>query len=139
MSSASRGTDRSSRRPHAVTRIAGGCDMRKMRWLLLIAVALVSFGYASAPAAPVDVTGKWSGTWICTGFGAGEAWATLQQSGSKGTGVIWLNGELHANPARPGDVTIEGNVLTPHWATRDATGLNQFTVAGERMSGSAQL
>jgi hypothetical protein len=113
--------------------------MRKMRWLLLIAVALVSFGYASAPAAPVDVTGKWSGTWICTGFGAGEAWATLQQSGTKVTGVLWLNGELDANPGGPVDGTIEGNVLTLHWATRDATGLNQFMVAGERMSGSSQL
>jgi hypothetical protein len=113
--------------------------MRKMRWLLLIAVTLVSFGYASAPAAPVDVTGKWSGTWICTGFGAGEAWATLQQSGTKVTGVLWLNGELDANPGGPVDGTIEGNVLTLNWATRDASGLNQFMVTGERMSGSAQL
>jgi len=61
--------------------------MRKMRWLLLLAVALVSFGYASAPV-----------------YG-----------------------------------TIEGNVLTLNWATRDASGLNQFMVTGERMSGSAQL
>ena len=113
--------------------------MRKMRWLLLIAVTLVSFGYASAPAAPVDVTGKWSGTWICTGFGAGEAWATMQQSGTKVTGVLWLNGELDANPGGPVDGTIEGNVLTLNWATRDASGLNQFMVTGERMSGSAQL
>jgi hypothetical protein len=37
------------------------------------------------------------------------------------------------------DGTIEGNVLTLHWATRDATGLNQFMVTGERMSGSSQL
>jgi hypothetical protein len=87
----------------------------------------------------VDVTGKWSGTWICTGFGAGEAWATLQQSGTKVTGVLWLNGELDANPGGPVNGTIEGNVLTLNWATRDASGLNQFTVAGERMSGSSQL
>jgi hypothetical protein len=113
--------------------------MRKMRWLLLIAVALVSFGYASAPAAPVDVTGQWSGTWICTGFGAGEAWATLQQSGTKVTGVLWLRGELDANPGGLVDGTIEGNVLTLNWATRDASGLNQFMVTGERMSGSSQL
>src|SRR5260370_41064779 len=106
MSSSRRGTDRSSRRPHAVTRIAGGCDMRKMRWLLLIAVALVSFGYASAPAAPPDVTGKWSGTWICTGFGAVEAWAPLQQPGAKIPGLLWLNGEAAANPGAAVDRTI---------------------------------
>ena len=115
--------------------------MRRTRWLLLLAVALVSFEYAPAPAAPptVDVTGSWTGTWICTGFSAGEARATLQQSGAKVTGVLWLSGELDLNPGGPVNGTIEGNVLTLNWATRDATGFNQFTVNGDEMSGSAQL
>ena len=115
--------------------------MRRTRWLLLLAVALVSFEYAPAPAAPptVDVTGRWTGTWICTGFGAGEAWATLQQSGAKVTGALWLRGELDNNPGGLVHGTIDRNVVTLNWATRDASGLTQFVVRGEAMSGSAQL
>lgn len=113
--------------------------MRQMCWLLLI--ALVGLVSASAPAAApnVDVTGTWSGTWICTGFGAGEAWATLQQSGAKVTGALWLRGELDLNPGGSVKGTLEGNVLTLNWATRDASGLTQFTVSDHAMSGSAQL
>jgi hypothetical protein len=115
--------------------------MRQMCWLLVLAVALVGFGSSSAPAAPpsVDVTGTWTGTWICTGFGAGEAWATLQQSGAKVTGALWLRGELDNNPGGLVHGTIDGNVVTLNWATRDASGLTQFVVRGEAMSGSAQL
>jgi len=115
--------------------------MRTTRWLLLLALPLASFGCASAPAAHpiVDLTGTWTGTWICTGFGAGEAWATLRQSGAKVTGDLRFNGEIDLNPGGPVEGTIEGNVLTFHWATRDATGLGQFTVKGEDMSGSTQL
>ena len=118
--------------------------MLPMRWLLIGVLSLASFGCASKAAVPVapptvDVTGRWTGTWIAQGIGAGDAWATLRQSGAQVTGELTLNGTPDLNRGGPVEGTIEGNVLTFLWRSRNGHARGEFTVEGEEMSGSTQL
>src|SRR5437773_1404476 len=133
-----------TRWPHATSRYREAWNMLPMRWLLIGVLSLASFGCASKAALPVapptvDVTGTWTGTWIAQGIGAGDAWATLRQSGAQVTGELTLNGTPDLNRGGPVEGTIEGNVLTFLWRSRNGHARGEFTVEGEEMSGSTQL
>ena len=115
-----------------------------MRKLSMTMVSLVVFaavgcagGVGPATVAPtVDVTGKWTGTWVATNpaLGSGAIQMTLTQTGSQYTGNLLVTG-TPTNPSGPTQGVVSGNqvrVMQPSNMT------GSLTVQGDSMTGNVQ-
>jgi hypothetical protein len=114
--------------------------MRSFSATMLVLVVLAAVGCAggagSATMAPtVDVTGKWSGTWVGSGsVGSGMIEMTLKQTGSQYTGNLVVTGSL-TDPSGFTQGVVSGNqvrIVLPSNLT------GTLTAQGDSMTGDVQ-
>lgn len=104
--------------------------------LLIAALMALSAGCAGGTATTsppsVDVSGKWSGTWIFenASMGGGQISADLSQTGANVSGPASVSGPTVNRPTRF-EGTVSGNTVT----LRSAFLSGSFTVNGDQMTG----
>ena len=108
---------------------------RGIGFLVLIAAGCARPDWIEQTLVTVDVTGAWQGTMSSAG-GAGpgtvNAALTLQQGGSKVTGLI-VTGYFGLPGSRPIEGTINGDAL--RFRTQDGRITGELQVSGDEMSG----
>jgi hypothetical protein len=99
---------------------------------VLAAAGCSSFGPATT-APTVDITGKWTGTWVATNpsLGSGTIEMTLKQTGSEYTGNLLVTG-TRTDPSGHTQGVVSGNNVRVMQPT-NLTG--SLTAQGDTMSG----
>lgn len=103
--------------------------------LVMLGLAGCAGGIGPATLPPtVDITGKWTGTWVATNpaLGSGVIEMTLKQTGSQYTGNLLVTG-TRTDPSGYTQGVVSGNevrVLQPSNLT------GSLTVVGDTMSGN---
>src|SRR5262245_34571521 len=100
---------------------------------LLVLTAGCAGGTATTAAPSVDVSGKWSGTWIFenASMGGGQISADLTQAGANVSGPAAVSGPTVNRPTRF-EGTVSGNTVT----LRSAFLSGSLTVNGDQMTGT---
>jgi hypothetical protein len=115
-----------------------------MKTFTALTIGIVALATASCATAPlqsptVNVSGEWSGDWVCAdpSVGSGIAVLKLSQSGAQVTGSANITASGGGIP-RSTD-TLRGAVSGDTFILREWTDLNgSFTVTGNRMAGPFQ-
>lgn len=115
--------------------------MSRFAWSLVGVVAVVAMGCGSSMSTPmaaptVDVTGKWTGTWVATNpsLGSGQVEMNIKQTANQWAGMVNITGTpLERSGFAEGNVS--GNQFTVNQPT-SITG--SLTVQGDSMSGILQ-
>jgi hypothetical protein len=111
--------------------------MKKLSGIVFGLVVLAAAGCSSvgpATMAPtVDITGKWTGTWVATnpGLGSGVIEMTLKQTGSQYTGNLLVTG-TRTDPSGYTQGIVSGNNIRVMQPT-NLTG--SLMAQGDTMSG----
>jgi hypothetical protein len=113
--------------------------MKTLSGILMALVMLVAAGCAGGigPAAQpptVDITGKWTGTWVATNpaLGSGVVEMTVKQTGAQYSGNLLVTG-APTNPTGPTQGTVSGNEVRMIQPGNFTGGL---TVQGDTMKGN---
>jgi hypothetical protein len=78
--------------------------------LLLVLASACAGAAGGGPAATVDVTGSWAGTWVTNDQRlSGECRLTIKQSDTSVTGVLLMTGVLPVQPSGHIDGAVTGD------------------------------
>jgi hypothetical protein len=115
--------------------------MKALTWITMALALLVTAGCAGgigpAEVAPtVDITGKWSGSWVATNpaLGSGVIEMTVTQTGSRYSGNLLVTGTA-TDPSGYTEGSVSGNQVRP---TQPANVTGSLTVQGDTMKGNIQ-